>query len=88
MLSQIENMSVVCMNRQKNNDKWRESPASSLLYIPINVATKAGKYKGYMRKIKIQSSKNSYSRFTIYYKCRQDMVTRKLTKLMESEHFK
>lgn len=26
MLSRIENMSVVCMNRQKNNDKWRKSP--------------------------------------------------------------
>ena len=32
---------------------------SNLSYIPIKVATTAGKYKGYMRKIKTQSSKNS-----------------------------
>ena len=58
MLSRIENTSV--MTGQKNTMiNGGRHQQSSLSYIPIKVATTAGKYKGYMRKIKTQSSKNS-----------------------------
>ena len=68
-----------------HNDKWREPPAIEFI-ISLRVTAKAWKYKGYMQKIRYRALR--IARFKIISAISKICWEKKLTKQIESDHFK
>ena len=68
-----------------HNDKWREPPAIEFI-VSLRVTAKAWKYKGYMWKIRYRALRKA--RFKIISAISKICWEKKLTKQIESDHFK